>query len=101
MGKINTKARRVALHEVETFDFSLDSDERMVYHLPLFQHLPIKAVRDLARKPAGDDDAAARLDLVIDLFDRYAPGLTDEISQADIQSILEAWNEASEVSLGE
>lgn len=101
MGKIRTKARMVETHEVETFDFSLDTDPGRVYRLPLFQHLPVKAVRALAKKAGDEDDAAAKLDAVLDLFDRYAPGLTDEITQSDIQAVLEAWNSASEVSLGE
>lgn len=100
---ISTKARCVALplHEVETFDFSLDSDEGRVYRLPLFQHLPIKIVRQLAHKADSEEDAAEKLELVIDIFDRYAPGLTDELTQADIRSVLAAWNDASELSLGE
>lgn len=98
---IKTKARQIATHEQATFDFCLDTDREHVYRLPLFQHLPVKAVRELGRRGDNEEDAAVKVDIIFDLFDRYAPGLTDEITQADVQAILDAWSEASEVSLGE
>ena len=77
------------------FRFRLEKSETE-YVLPLIQDLPIKQVRALSHT-----DEAGGIDAIFDLFDALTPGLTDEATQRDITLIIEAWTDASNVTLGE
>lgn len=83
-------------YSAESFDFALERDPDTVYRIPLIQDLPAKDVRALSK--AKDSDSA---DLIFELFDKIAPGLTDVATQRDITLILEAWSDASNAELGE
>ena len=76
------------------FDFALERDPETVYSLPLIQDLPAKQVRSLSK-------AQSDVDIIFDLLDKLAPGLTDTATQRDISLIMEAWSEASNADLGE
>lgn len=78
-----------------SFRFRLERSENE-YELPLIQDLPVKQVRALS-KADGDEG----IDAILDLFDALAPGLTDEATQRDLSLIMEAWTEASNITLGE
>lgn len=93
------------------FTFKLPSGEK--FTLPKMQFissdlrermqrasLPIKAAID-----AGDQaDPAAQVEAAMiqrELFEKYAPGLYELVSDDQIQAIQQAWQEASGISLGE
>lgn len=98
MKSVKNKTRIVG-HGTATFTFALESAPEIVYELPLLQDLPIKQVRALSA--LADRDAAESIDAIIDLFDRFCPGLTDVATQSDAAAIMEAWSEASSISAGE
>ena len=79
-----------------TFTFAMERDEGTTYSLPLIQDLPAKQVRALSK--AQDENG---IDLMFDLFDELAPGLTDVATQRDLGLVMEAWSEASNATLGE
>ena len=85
------------------FAFKIEGDNKL-YKLPLMQYLPIKIVRDLGHisaKEDGDEKNIEMLDFMIDILDRYTPGLTDDLTQSDMGTIFEAWSDASETNMGE
>lgn len=96
MRTAQNKARRVIASTPGQFEFALERDEGTTYVLPLIQDLPAKQVRRLAG--AKDDDG---VNMVFDLFDELAPGLTDVATQRDLALIMEAWSEASNATVGE
>lgn len=96
MRTAQNKARRVIASTPGQFEFALERDEETTYVLPLIQDLPAKQVRRLA---GAKDDAG--IDMMFDLFDELAPGLTDVATQRDLALIMEAWSEASNATVGE
>lgn len=87
---------KVIESEQEQFSFKLErSDE--TWDVPLIQDLPIKQVRSLSKVADSEDG----LDAIIDLFDALAPGLTDIATQRELSLVMEAWSDASTISLGE
>lgn len=90
------KARKVISSKPGRFEFALERDEATTYSVPLIQDLPAKQVRRLA----GAKDEAG-VDMMFDLFDELAPGLTDVATQRDLSLIMEAWSDASNATLGE
>lgn len=95
MKLVENKARVIAAPRGE-FQFALEHDPETVYTIPLIQDLPAKQVR-LLSKSKGDE----QVDTIFDLFDVLAPGLTDVATQRDLALIMEAWGEASDISVGE
>ena len=93
---VQDKARKVISSTPGQFEFALERDEGTTYVLPLIQDLPAKQVRRLA---GAKDDAG--VDMMFDLFDELAPGLTDVATQRDLALIMEAWSEASNATVGE
>jgi len=96
MRTAQNKARKVIASTPGQFEFALKRDEGTTYALPLIQDLPAKQVRRLA---GAKDDAG--VDMMFDLFDELAPGLTDVATQRDLALIMEAWSEASNATMGE
>lgn len=96
MRTAQNKARRVIASNPGQFEFALERDEGTTYVLPLIQDLPAKQVRRLAGVKDSEE-----IDVVFDLFDELAPGLTDVATQRDLALIMEAWSEASNATLGE
>lgn len=93
----------IKLDKHQEFAFKIDGDKTL-YKLPLMQYLPIKVIRDLGHISAEDDGEKKNiemLDFMIDILDRYAPGLTDNLTQSDMGTIFEAWSDASETNMGE
>lgn len=93
----------IKLDNHQDFAFKIEGDKHL-YKLPLMQYLPIKTIRDLghlSKMEDGADKNIDMLDFMIDILDRYAPGLTDNITQADMGTIFEAWSDASESTPGE
>lgn len=87
---------KVIESEQESFRFKLErSDE--TWDVPLIQDLPIKQVRSLSKVADSDDG----IDAIIDLFDELAPGLTDIATQRELSLVMEAWSDASNISVGE
>lgn len=78
------------------FVFALERDPETTYEVPLIQDLPAKQVRSLSK--AGTSDG---VDLLFDLFDELAPGLTDVATQRELSLVMEAWSDASNATLGE
>lgn len=100
---MSQSAKILSLDKRTDFAFKLEGDTKL-YRLPLMQYLPVKTVRKLSSINKIDDDEEKSLDmvdLIIDIFDQYTPGLTDKITQADMLTIFEAWNEASSAKLPE
>lgn len=100
---MSQSAKILSLDKRTDFAFKLEGDTKL-YRLPLMQYLPVKTVRKLSSINKIDDDEEKSLDmvdLIIDILDQYAPGLTDKITQADMLTIFEAWNEASSAKLPE
>ena len=96
MKTAQNKARRVIASTPGQFEFALERDEDTTYVLPLIQDLPAKQVRRLASTKDSDG-----VDMMFDLFDELAPGLTDVATQRDLVLIMEAWSEASNATVGE
>lgn len=87
---------KVIESEQERFNFKLErSDE--TWEVPLIQDLPIKQVRTLSKIADSDDG----VDAIIGLFDELAPGLTDIATQRELSLVMEAWSDASNISVGE
>lgn len=87
---------KVIESEQESFSFKLErSDE--TWEVPLIQDLPIKQVRTLSKIADSDDG----VDAIIGLFDELAPGLTDIATQRELSLVMEAWSDASNISVGE
>ena len=100
---MSQSAKILSLDKRTDFAFILDGDTKL-YRLPLMQYLPVKTVRKLSSINKIDDDEEKSLDmvdLIIDILDQYTPGLTDKITQADMLTKFEAWNEASSAKLPE
>lgn len=95
MKAVSNKTRRIG-GQTGTFEFALERDEGTTYVVPLIQDLPAKQVRALSK--AQD---AEGVDMMFDLFDELAPGLTDVATQRELGLIMEAWSEASNATLGE
>ena len=87
---------KVITSEQERFNFKLDRSEE-TWDVPLIQDLPIKQVRSLSKVADSDDG----VDAIIDLFDELAPGLTDIATQRELSLVMEAWSDASNISVGE
>lgn len=97
----NKAAGQPALRLIESsqdsFRFKLErSDDE--WEIPLIQDLPIKQVRTLS-KIASDDDTG--IDAIIEMFDAIAPGLTDIATQRELSLVMDAWGDASNISVGE
>ena len=93
----------IKLNKHQEFVFKIDGDKTL-YRLPLMQYLPIKTIRDLGKISEQDDGAEKNLtmlDFMLDILDKYAPGLTDNLTQADMVTIFDAWSDASESTMGE
>ena len=87
---------KVIESEQERFNFKLErSDE--TWEVPLIQDLPIKQVRTLSKIADSDDG----VDAIIGLFDELAPGLTDIATQRELSLVMEAWSDASNLTMGE
>lgn len=95
MKTVKNKAMRIG-GQTGTFSFALERDENTTYEVPLIQDLPAKQVRALSK--AQD---AEGVDMMFDLFDELAPGLTDVATQRELGLIMEAWSDASNATLGE
>lgn len=95
VAKSTTTTPLVIASGAENFTFRLERDDTE-YTLPLIQDLPAKAVLKLSKA-----DGEEGIELLIDLFDQLAPGLTDIATQRDLSLIMEAWSEASQMSMGE
>lgn len=96
MKTVSNKAKKVIGSERGEFAFALERDADTTYVLPLIQDLPAKQVRALSK--AQNEEG---IDMMFDLFDELAPGLTDVATQRDLGLIMEAWSEASSATLGE
>lgn len=100
---MSQSAKLLSLDKRRDFAFKLEGDTKL-YRLPLMQYLPLKTVRQLSaiNKIEGEEERnLAMVDLILDIFDKYTPGLTDKITQADMLTIFEAWNDASSAKLPE
>lgn len=61
---------------------------------------PLQAAEEEGRKPSNDE-LNAMGELQIDILERYSPGLTDLLDEDQLAAILNAWGEASAITLGE
>ena len=77
------------------FAFKLERDDTE-YLLPLIQDLPAKQILKLS-----STEGAEGVKAMFDLFDELAPGLTDIATQRELSLIMEAWSDASNMTLGE
>lgn len=93
------------------FDFDLPTGEH--FTLPKMQYInadiqqrmsrigaALKKVLDDGGKPTPQQSAELQ-EVQRELLERYAPGLYSLVENDQIQSIFEAWNEASSIGLGE
>lgn len=61
---------------------------------------PIKAAQDAGRKPTNEELGKLG-ELQLQLLNRYAPGLVDEVDDEQLAAILVAWQKASNITVGE
>lgn len=94
------------------FEFTLPGGKK-VYSLPKMQYISsdlrermqsvgsaLKADVDAGREPSPE--AAAEMGrLQRELFEKYAPELYKKVSDDQLEAIQEAWQEASNITLGE
>ncbi|WAB09124.1 tail assembly chaperone [Arthrobacter phage Eesa] len=87
--------------------------ERKQWNLPLLKFIPvgmraklaeaakpIQAARDAGRDPSRED--LGRLgELQLELLHKYAPGLADVLDDEQLGAVLVAWQEASNITVGE
>lgn len=99
------------------FDFKLPGNKK-VYSLPLTQDLPLSIKATLMKAIAiservqkmekrgreyepSQDEVEILASAQTAILDRYAPGVSEQISEAQFKALMEAWAEASSVTLGE
>ncbi len=95
------------------FKFQLEGDDQ-VWELPMLQHLPkpqLIKLRELSLKLVDGKgkpkknlspkrvEEAARVQQ--DILDEYCPGLYTDLAEEQLAWLMEAWRDASEISLGE
>lgn len=98
----SNKARQAAALTIadergDAFRFALERDEDTVYELPLLQDLPARTMSRLAKVGDGDVD----VDTILDTLDLLCPGLADVATNRELAGIMEAWSDASAITLGE
>lgn len=77
----------------KTFDFKIGKHGKM-YHLPLLADLPLTLqvkIAALTRK----NETEELIKLLIDVFEKYAPGSTKELTAGMFTQLITAWREAS------
>lgn len=99
------------------FEFQLPGDKKK-YVLPLVQDLPldirqvmtraiviaerIRKASDKGRSYKVDDhDLQVMQEAEVAVLNRYCPGIVERISEKQFKALMEAWNESSQVDLGE
>ena len=94
------------------FPFKVPGESRQRV-LPKMQYMPVgfrtkmaEAAGPVVRaKEAGKDPARADLEklgtLQMELLEKYAPGVTDALDSDQLSALLVAWQEASNISVGE
>lgn len=70
-----------------------------VWSLPMLGSLPARDARRLNGLAEASD--LEQLDACFELFDRYCPGLVDEVSLDELTEIVNAWRAASGIGVGE
>ena len=69
------------------------------YSLPMLGSLPAREARRL--NSLGEASQGEQLDACFELFDRFCPGLVDEVSLDELTEIISAWRRASGIGVGE
>lgn len=94
------------------FEFKVPG-ERKVRSLPLLKYTPIGYRNRLAQlaspiqaaQQAGRDpdveDLRALGTVQLELLERFSPGITDVMDDDQLAALLKAWQEASQISVGE
>ena len=76
----------------QTFDFMVGDE---TFSLPAFRSLPSSMLREIAGKLSGGiESQEARMlftDIVLDLLDKHAPRLHDELSLEQLGELVAAW----------
>ncbi|NPD33105.1 hypothetical protein HLV35_07535 [Eggerthellaceae bacterium zg-997] len=80
----------------EPFRFRLNGRQRSV---PALSAIPLAMARRFAE--VGEGDAGAATDAFMELFERYAPGVTDEVDAEQFSGLVAAYVEFSGVGAGE
>ena len=94
------------------FEFKVPGEKKIRSH-PLLKFLPIgyrnrmaqMAAPIQAAQAAGDDpdskDLHALGTVQLELLERFSPGVTDVMDDDQLAALLKAWQEASQISVGE
>jgi hypothetical protein len=94
------------------FEFKVPG-EKKTRSLPLLKYTPIGQRNRLAQlaapiqaaQIAGDkpavDDLRALGTFQLELLERYSPGITDVMDDDQLAALLKAWQEASQITVGE
>jgi hypothetical protein len=61
---------------------------------------PIQAAQQAGKDPEQDDLRALGT-VQLELLERYSPGITDVMDDEQLAALLKAWQEASQISVGE
>lgn len=87
----------------ELFEFK-SGDSKKKFAIPRLGDLPIKEYRRL-QKTVRDADPDEReeiaVDMFLDIFEKYAPGSTDELTPNTLQGLISAYSNQDGESLGE
>jgi hypothetical protein len=94
------------------FEFKVPG-EKKTRSLPLLKYTPLGYRNKLAKlaapirdaQAAGKDpdqeDLRALGEIQLDILEKYSPGITDVMDDEQMGALLKAWQEASQISVGE
>lgn len=104
--------------QIQYFEFTMPGKKKMRYKIPLAEYLPMsirqtlgKAVAIASRIQATEargrtyepnlEEVQMLGQAQTLLLEKYAPGLADQLTEAQLKALMEAYGEASQVTLGE
>lgn len=101
----------------DSFEFAFPGEKKK-YRLPLVQDLPLdirqqmskamvvaERVQKLAQRGRDYQPTTEDVEIMTNaqsaILERYAPGITSKISEAQFAALMEAWRDASQIDAGE
>lgn len=88
--------------ELPRFEFEVDGER---YSVELFDNIDVPTVEKIAARIANAGDTAAQVReyeaVLVELFDRDAPGVRERLTRGQWRGLVSAYMEASGLTLGE
>ena len=84
--------------KTQTFDFQIQGSKK-IYKIPLLSQLPMSYIKKANKLTSGTDEDA--FEFVNELFEKYAPGVIDELNSEQYRILIESYFESNAITLGE